>query len=302
MEYRIDEKNIKCDCKSDAFSINLNKEESIGLVTCKNCTKNYFLLDSGDYWYDSIQEKYPRKVICGKCKGESFGLKLVYEFRENSEDVRYVKITDICSKCNFSKKLGTWEFEYSPTDSLFKQPIIFCQNPKIKYDLFTSTCYWTSQDLVSFLEFLYSLNLSIYSEFHENKELTIKDLGKTETIKLATSLKYLEFFAYKKEPLISDGQKIDWKKEEVISISFPYNVLFGKIGENPGQLFYVKYSTNYIVDFKSGIVKEKSVEFKEMVTSIKNWLATNYHSLRGRNSFDNIKEHKRLFEDKFLQK
>jgi hypothetical protein len=298
----IKEQNIKCICDSEAFSINLNKVESMGLVTCKKCEKNYFLLDSGDYWYDSIQEKYPPKVKCSKCKSEFFGLRLIYKFRENSEDVMCVEITGLCKQCGSSKKLGIWEFKYSPTDSLIQNPIIFCQNPKIKYDLSTNTCYWTSGDLVNFLEFLYSLNLLIYSKFHENKELVIKGLEKTETIKLAVSLKYSEFFAYKKKLSISNDQKIDWKKEEVISISFPYNMIFGKIGENPGLLFYIKYSTNYIDDFKSGTVKEKSSEFKEIVKKVESWLMTNYPSLRGKNSFDNLQEHKRLFGDRFLKK
>ena len=79
-------------------------------------------------------------------------------------------------------------------------------------------------------------------------------------------------------------------------------MVFGKIGENPGLLFYIKYSTNYIDDFKSGVVKEKSSEFKEIVKNVENWLKTNYQNLRGKNSFDNLQEHKRLFGDRFLKK
>ena len=68
-----------------------------------------------------------------------------------------------------------------------------------------------------------------------------------------------------------------------------------------GLQFYIEYATNYIKDFKSGKVEEKSQKFKDAIENIESWLNQNYSGLRGKNSFDNLEEHKRLFGDRFTK-
>lgn len=297
------QKSIKCICGSNEFSINLNKTESVGLVNCKKCEKNYFLLDSGDFWYDVIQEKYPSLTKCNKCKNSFFQIVLTYEFRQDSNNVKYIQIVGTCNKCNTSKNLGTWKIDYGPTDSLVRSPLVFVKNPKIKYNLSTKTCYWTPKDLVKFLEFLFEQDLSIYWQHFDNKQILTKKFKRDEAVKRASNLDYYKFIASQKELTIPKNQKINWKKEEVISVSSPiYMNLGGKIGEKIGLLFYIEYTSNYIANFTAGNVKEKSNRFKQFIKMVENWLKSNYQSLRGKNSFDNLKEHKRLFGDEFLKK
>lgn len=281
----------------------MNKIESIGLLACEKCGKNYFLLDSGDYWYDSIQEKYPPKIKCSKCKNELFQVTLTYEFRQDSNDVRYIKIVGNCAKCNAPKQLGTWEIKYGGTDSLIKYPIVVCKNPKIKYDLLTKTCYWTLEDMRKFIEFLYELKLSIYCEYFENKKVLTKKISKEEAIKrVLNDHGYYDFLASKKELIIPKNQEINWKKEEVLSIPSPTKMCLHSGINKISLLFSIEYTSNYIEDLESGKVKEKSAEFKEIIRKVDDWLKLNYKNLRGKNSFDNPEVLKGLVADKSVKK
>jgi len=297
------QKEAKCICGNNVFFTRLKKIESVGILTCSNCEKNYFILDSLDYWYDTIQKKYPSEMKCSTCNNDHFYVSFIYEFRENSADVRNVKIIGTCQKCNFSQELDLWEIKYGPTDSLLKNPLILCENPIIKYNLSTKNCFWTLQDLIAFLEFLYELKLFIYvRQYFENKTTIIKILKKDEIALQACNSNYYTFIiSHYKLTLVVD-QEINWKKEEVIIINSPHNMYYDINQKNAGLLFYIEYTLNYIEDFKLGTIKEKSEQFKKMMKQVENWLRLNYVNSRGKESFDNFKEQKRLFGDKYLKK
>jgi hypothetical protein len=42
------------------FQVRLLKDDGVGLLTTKK-DENYLVLDSIDYWYDLIQNEYPKK-------------------------------------------------------------------------------------------------------------------------------------------------------------------------------------------------------------------------------------------------
>lgn len=53
-------KNISTENGANEFQVRLLKDDGVGLLTTKN-EENYLILDSLDYWYDLIQNEYPKK-------------------------------------------------------------------------------------------------------------------------------------------------------------------------------------------------------------------------------------------------
>ena len=102
------------------FQIRYIKEEGVGLATTRS-GKNYLILDSLDYWFDCIQERYPPKRKC-PCKNDYFRLRFSYTPRAGTEDFRSVSITSVCTSCGKERKIGEIDLKYSPTDHLFTQP------------------------------------------------------------------------------------------------------------------------------------------------------------------------------------
>ena len=50
------------------FQIRYIRDENVGILTTRT-DKSFFILDSADYWYDLIQEKYPPIMKCS-CKND----------------------------------------------------------------------------------------------------------------------------------------------------------------------------------------------------------------------------------------
>jgi hypothetical protein len=73
------EKEIQTNDGECSFQLRLIKSEGIGLATTKR-GQNYLILDSEDYWYDVIQNGYPKIKKCS-CKNDWFKLKLKYYYR-----------------------------------------------------------------------------------------------------------------------------------------------------------------------------------------------------------------------------
>jgi hypothetical protein len=109
-------------------------------------------------------------------------------------------------------------------------------------------------------------------------------------------------FVSKKELTIPKNQEINWKKEEVISIPSPTRMCLHEDINKISLLFYIEYTSNCIEDFESGMIKEKSAEFKEIIKQVDNWLKLNYKSSRGKKSFDNPEVLKGLVMDKSVKK
>ena len=63
----------------DEFQVRLLKDDGVGLLTTKS-DNNYLILDSLDYWYDLIQNEYPKKKKC-TCKNEWFKVQFEYIIR-----------------------------------------------------------------------------------------------------------------------------------------------------------------------------------------------------------------------------
>src|SRR5688572_3842727 len=95
-------KNITTDKGENEFQARLLKDNGVGLLTTKN-NDYYLILDSLDYWYDLIQNEYPKKKKC-TCKNEWFKIQFEYITRWDTDDFREIKIITTCTICNKTAK------------------------------------------------------------------------------------------------------------------------------------------------------------------------------------------------------
>ncbi len=56
-------KNISTKNGANEFQVRLLTDDGVGLLTTKD-EENYLILDSLDYWYELIQNEYPKKKKC----------------------------------------------------------------------------------------------------------------------------------------------------------------------------------------------------------------------------------------------
>src|SRR4051812_32331218 len=125
--------DIRCpDCQGEEFELRLLKDEGVGTAKCLRCARDYLILDSADYWFDVIQQGYPRASRCA-CKSTSFGLRFEYSYRDGGE-VRCIVVCSACSRCGKTKRQMHLEIDYGGTENLVRQPLAFCATPRILYD------------------------------------------------------------------------------------------------------------------------------------------------------------------------
>ena len=133
-------------CNGTAFHVRAMRDEAVGLATCANCEQSYLLLDSGDYWFDLIQQRYPREARCPCKKSRGLALELEYCFREDG-DVESVRVWTVCAKCGKRTRRFTADIDYADTAHLLDSPLIYCANPNVRYDLRQLTLFVTPQDI-----------------------------------------------------------------------------------------------------------------------------------------------------------
>jgi hypothetical protein len=300
-------KEITTENGEGTFQIRLIKEEGVGLLTTAT-DRNYLILDSIDFWYDLIQKKYPAKTKC-KCKNEWFNVRFDYFPRSGTQDIRQINIVTKCTACMTEKKQVSIDIKYSPTEHLIIDPLIFCEQPLIKYNFKDINCYWTSQDLKRFFAFIATeIQFDIYCWFwqrsDDKRHLEKVSLEKATEI-VTVNHRYFDFYftqtapdfktyTYNNEIYVEDDQ---WRRQELIQLSSPTVIAFGH-GQK-GLLFYINYGTQYI---DKGVILDKSDAFKQTADKIEKWFKENYIEVRGKDCFDNLEEHKRIFGDKYLKK
>lgn len=272
------------------FEIRFLKEDGVGLITTKR-QENYLILDSLDYWYDLIQNEYPKKKKCS-CKNEWFIVQFNYIPRLGTDDYREIIIYTTCTVCNKTTKSLSIDIDYSPTDELLTKPITFCEKPNIKYKFNELTSYWVGDDLKDFLSFIFNdLKLHVYCWFFEFPE-NIRRFEKV-SFEMAINIitvnhKYLDFFFSANEldrnNIIkgSDekGVYIDsdkWRRFEVIHLSSPF-VIVGY-----GTLYYIHFCNQYL---DKGNVIDKSKSFEDTTKRLVEWMKLKFVNKRGKNCYD----------------
>lgn len=269
------EKDIITTDKEDVFQIRLIKSEKIGLVTTKN-GKNYLILDSADYWYDCIQDGYPKIKKCS-CKNDWFKLKFKYYYRDYYDDVKRIEVKTFCVNCGKQLTVLDVDIKYSPTESLVENPLIYCEKPNIKYHSKTLSRIWKQNEFYKIINYLSEMGFIIYCWYwnEENKKREIKVFSTNETNQIGT---FLNLYISKNKLNIENltltinelGIYLEenlWRKNELIEIS---SVCMLGIGMN----YILRYGTQYIDN--KGEIKNKSKEFIEKITEFEKWFIEKY--------------------------
>jgi hypothetical protein len=269
------------------FQVRYIRDENVGII-CTPTDKSYFLLDSADYWYDLIQEKYPPIMKCS-CKNDRFNLTLDYTPMVDTEDFREISINCFCTVCQKSKRLPPIKIDYSPSSQLFDHPITFCKKPKIKYKTYSLAGYWSDDELVGMAEYLLGKGLFVYCWYwdSQNAKRHFKELSATELYAFLTGneqgslsitelhtflsrnkTRYLAIY-FSEEPLdnipmriTSDGRGIYiqddiWRKNRIIMLHRPFWVM------SRGMFYRMDFCSEYLD--KDGNIVPKSASFCALV-------------------------------------
>jgi hypothetical protein len=293
--------SIVTDHGEDKFQLRFMKEEGVGLLTTQS-DRSYLLLDSLDYWYDLIQMGYPKKKKC-RCKNEWFMVRLDYLPREATPDYKNISVITTCAHCSKVSTGMDLDIDYSPTDHLYRQPITFCEKPKISYQFSQLTAYWNSNNLKHFLTFIFDdLKLQVYCWFYKYPD-GIRYFEKVTYQKafeiITVNHQYLNFFFSIQEIDLSEMiagteergvyLKNDlWRKNDLVELSSPTHIL------GYGLLFYIHYCGQHL---DKGKVVDKSPAFRALTNRLEQWLAIHFITKRGKHCYDGEEAY-----EKFLAK
>lgn len=249
------------------FQIRYIQDDDVGVVTTRS-GMSYLILDSIDYWYDLIQDRYPQKRRC-HCKNDYFKLRFNYIPRIGTDDYREVTLTAICTECGKEKEIAEIDIDYSPTAQLFESPITYCEQPKIKYKLQSISGYWGTETFRDLISFLSKRQLLVYCCYwtQENKwGLKQLDTEELNRFLFIDELRYSHIYFSMESldelftnPFSWDSIRNIWRKREIIQFDSPLKVCL------PGGLkdFYsIKCCSEYI---NAGKVKRKRREFCELI-------------------------------------
>jgi len=294
-------KNISTENGANEFQVRLLKDDGVGLLTTKN-EENYLILDSIDFWFDLIQNEYPKKKKCS-CKNEWFYVAFNYIPRQGTDDIREIRIIITCTECNKVSKPISINIDYSTTDELIEKPITFCEKPMIKYKFKELTSYWSGDNLSDFLQFIFfDLKLNVYCWFsqHPENKRRFEKVSFDKAIQIITfNHRYLNFYFSANELDTTSYIKLTddngvylregiWRRDEIIQLTAPF-VIMGY-----GLLYYINFCNQYL---NKGIVKDKSMQFEKTTSQLQDWLKSKFITKRGANCFDGQEAY-----DKFMDK
>lgn len=280
------------------FEIRFVRDEGIGLLTTRE-GKDYLILDSVEYWFDSVQQSYPKKRSC-VCKNKFFFVSFDYFLREGTEDFRSIRVRIQCSSCSKEKDLGKINFRHSPTQELFDSPITYCPNPRLRCKVRSISGYWTPEDRVRFLNFMvddlqFSTQCWYWSRTSKERSLETVDSANRDRLFSPRNL-YLGYY-FSRTPtaletsLVEGGVYVDedpWRRSDIIELSAPLSLVLEK---GIGRIHYIDFAEQY---FDEDIVRDKSGEFLADCATMLKWLTESFVQVRGKNCFDSPAEVDRL--------
>lgn len=238
------------------FQLRWRADEGVGVLTDRS-DRHWFLLDSGEHWYDVTQEQNPPKQKC-RCKNDWFTVTLDFQPRLGTQDFRSVTPRLCCTECGKEKHLTPIELDYSPAMQLFDRPLSPCPAPRIKYRTYNRAGFWSEVQLKAIGDFFASRGLLPY-RWHFDRE--------TQTGSL------LPIAPEVKDPILSGGNlffsrtPMDpgstrhslWRKGELFELSGPVIV----IGDEYRKCYWFEFSAEYLD--KEGNITPKSPEFCRIV-------------------------------------
>jgi len=266
--------NITTDTGHQEFQLRLLKEDGVGLLTTADGS-NYLMLDSLDYWYDLIQDEYPKKRKC-RCKDEWFHVKFDYTQREGTCDIKNIDVITTCTQCNKVSTDMTVDIDYSPTEELLTHPITYCERPLIKYKFKNLHFSWNHQDLKDFLTYMFNdLKLHVYCWYWYGQRRYLEQVSYEKSMEIITVNHRYLYFYFSIQPV--DLLEIDtfdhedgiyvmhdpWRKLELIELTHPTNDV----------IYYIRYCTQYL---DMGNVADKSRLFSEKTNQLADWLKSRF--------------------------
>ena len=292
--------SIKTPDNSSNFQVRYNKAESVGILTTPNCD-TYFILDSGDYWYDMIQTSTPKVMKCS-CKNDLFSAQFEYIKRTDHDDFKSVKLHFCCTKCSKEKTFKV-NIKYSPTIQLFNEPLKLCMKPFLKYKLNHYNCFWDigNEAVIKYVDYMCN-TLKLYAIcwfWDSNEKESIRkvdyfDCNKlTDLLSGATFYKsvFLEIhFTAEKLPINDFIETHDnigvylkhdfWRYQEIITLRKGAYMLYKGVWCEANT---IKSCNEYILNDD---IVQKSQKFNELTLSLKKWLTENFDTTRSENCFD----------------
>lgn len=242
------------------FQVRWLADEGVGVLTDRQ-NHAWFLLDSGESWYDLTQERYPPKQKC-RCKNDWFTLTLDFVPRIGTEDLREAAPRLRCSSCGREKRLSSIELDYSPTIHLLAQPLSPCPAPRIKYKTYSRLGYWTSAQLRSMSAFLLARGLLPHCLWFDHGEHCPRLRAlKPEELESVLMTRFLSLY-FSREPMTDTAvpRHSLWRKQELFELVGPICV----VGPSGGLLYEMRFSAEYLD--KDGRILPKSPEFSRIVS------------------------------------
>ncbi len=234
-------------------------------------------------------------------------LRLNYFYRDGG-DVESIEVRTTCSACAKDKHLLGMDIDYSGTERLVEQPLRYCENPKILYDLQKLTLYARRQDIARIVNFLaVSCKCSFVGWIRTNNEWVKRALSSDEATEIVRQDNgpleadpYLRIYAYRNSLEIPDtnvnrskDEDTFWKRHEIIRVSSPTHM---GIGAAKALIFYIDFANEFVDEQK---IVRKSNDFVAMTNSLLRRLEAEFVTWRGPRCFDNPDENIRIFGDRF---
>lgn len=252
------QKDVQTPNGCSEFQLRWMADEGVGVLTDRD-EHHFFLLDSGDSWYDLTQDRYPPKQKC-RCKNDWFTMSLDYLPRPGTEDFREITPRLSCTACGREKCLTPIELDYSPTIGLFEQPISPCPAPRIKYKIYNRAGFWSEEQLKAMADFFLERGLLPYRWLFD-RETEIGSFLPIPPEELNHALSSHRGTLYlSRTPMGPSKKHVGlWRKGELFQLHGPFYV----IGPKTGYFHSMEFSAEYLD--KNGTVTPKSPEFCKIV-------------------------------------
>lgn len=257
------QKDVQTPEGSGEFQFRWLADEGVGVLTDPT-EHHWFLLDSGEHWYDVTQDRNPPKQKC-RCKNDWFTLSLDYFPRVGTEDFREIVPRLRCSACGREKRLTPLELDYSPTVHLLEQPLSPCPAPRIKYKTYTRQGFWSPEQLRTIAAFFLERDLLPY-RWHFDRETMMGSLIPIPPEDLDALLPDHRGTLYFSRTPMGPSKKHAglWRKGELFQLTSFYCIT-----DTKAEVFsYFEFSAEYLD--KDGTITPKSPEF---CTIVKDFLA-----------------------------
>lgn len=240
------------------FQLRWLADEGVGVLTDRR-DRYWFLLDSGEHWYDVAQDRNPPKQKC-RCKNDWFRLTLDYLPRVGTGDFREVAPRLRCTACGKEKHLSPIGLDYSPTIHLLEQPLSPCPAPRIKYRTYTRQGFWSPEQLRILAAFFLERELLPYRWLFDRETMTgsILAIPPEELNDVLSNIRCTLYFS--RTPMNPSKTRVGlWRKGELFQLFSMYCITGTK-----SQVFYeFQFSAEYLD--KDGTITPKSPEFCKTV-------------------------------------